>query len=118
MFRIDPETLEAWHTRGDNASVTLVFDGVTLTENDRVVFGIKGADGLDKLVKAFTPNTDTAIVTMGNSDTEKLLPGDYWWNIRIVRDAIIGDNGLPVDGTVITPYEMKPYHLLDVAGEV
>lgn len=118
MFYIDPETLEAWHTRGDNASFIVKFEDVNLTDDDRVVFGIKGADGMDKLVKAFVPNYDTAIISLSNSDTEKLLPGDYWWNVRVVRGAILGENGIPVDGDVRTPGKNMPYHLLDVAGEV
>ena len=91
---------------------------MNLTNDDRVVFGIKGADGMDKVVKAFIPNGDTAVILLNNTDTEKLAPGDYWWNVRVVRNAILGDKGIPVDGDVRTPGRMHSYHLLDVAGEV
>lgn len=118
MFRINDD-LSIEHTKGDSAAIkiTLNREG-TLGSNDRVVFAIKSAYGDDVLRKVVTPSSNVVWFSLNNQDTDSIPAGDYLWDIRVVTGAIVGSDGFPTGGTVTTPMTMKPYKLLEVAGDI
>lgn len=103
-------------TQGDSGLMTLVVDGVTLTENDRAVFTLAKALRGNGEYKKIGPTVLEAVLVPDvkrnafqmpfvSSETETLLVGQYLWDVRIYIDAQLAEDGRVTDGReVITPF--------------
>ena len=106
-------------SRGDTGVLSInIASSYLMTENDRVLFTIK--DGWRPvIIRCVTPVANTAMVEFTNEMTENLACKDYKYDIRIVLDAELDDQGLPVDGTVInTHFKPALFKLLETVGDI
>ena len=103
---------------GDTGALRVNINGsYRTTEDDRVLFTVKKGDQA-VIVRVITPVANIAVVEFTNEMTKHLEPGDYRYDVRLVRDAVL-ENGIPVGGEgVDTPLRKGTFKLLEVVGEV
>ena len=88
------------------------------TENDRVLFTIKD-NNTPIIVRVITPVANTAMVEFTNEMTENLAVRDYKYDIRLILDAELDEQGIPIDGTVVnTHFKPALFRILEVVGDV
>lgn len=123
MFNVDGYNIRL--SRGDTgamkvtAEATLAGDPFTFGTDDRALFSIKNGQGevVKEKVAAMTDNEFT--VYFLNSDTDRLAPGSYSWDVRYIIHPYYDASGRIVDGDqVITPKEPQTMNLLTVVGDV
>lgn len=105
---------------GDTGIIRFDIEGVTLTDKDRAVFTVKSRSGQTVIRKIIRPENETEVVVpLVNADTERMEPGVYEWDIRIVQNAKLGANGDVVDGSsVSTPYPPGQFTVMRTVGFV
>ena len=105
---------------GDTGIIRFDVEGVELTGHDRAVFTVKAKSGQVMIRKIIKPDkADCIMLPFINSDTEKMAPGVYEWDIRIVLKAKLGANGDVVDGEVIsTPFAPGQFNVIRVVGSI
>ena len=105
--------------RGDTGKLRItVRSNHESTTADRVLFTIK-KNGIPVIVRSMVPVDEQAIVEFTNEMTKGLAIGDYQYDIRYVRDAVLDDDDLPIGGDgVDTPRRIAAFHLVDTAGDV
>lgn len=122
MFSADGYTISL--SRGDTGAIKIKAvatkngEPFTFGSDDRALFSIKNAQGeiLKEKVAELTNNEFT--VYFLNSDTDKLSPGSYSWDVRYVINPYY-QNGRIVDGDqVITPKEPLSINILTVVGDI
>lgn len=123
MYSVDGYTISL--SKGDTgalkvkATATLNGEPFTFGADDRALFSIKNAQGeiVKEKVAELTNNNFT--VYFLNSDTDKLSPGPYKWDVRYIIHPYYDDDGRIVNGDqVITPKMPQDMQLLTVVGEV
>lgn len=103
---------------GDTGVLRVNINGSYMTtEDDRVLFTVKKGNQ-PVIVRVVTPIANSALIEFTNAMTKHLDPGDYRYDVRLVRDAVLED-GIPVGGEgVDTPLKKGVFKLLEVVGEV
>ena len=123
MYSVDGYTISL--SKGDTgalkvkATATLNGEPFTFGADDRALFSIKNVQGkiVKEKVAELTNNNFT--VYFLNSDTDKLFPGPYKWDVRYIIHPYYDDDGKIVNGDqVITPKMPQDMQLLTVVGEV
>lgn len=93
--------------RGDSGVFLLELDTtMEFTENDKSIFAVKRSKSKEPAIYKIIPlvkvnDIYTITVRLSNEDTRDLL-GDYEWDIRIVKDAQLNEEGKVVAGNVIS----------------
>lgn len=106
-------------SRGDTGLLTFTADGVSLTENDRAVFTVKGRGGGVVIRKIIKPQENSVTVPFVSADTEALRPGAYEWDIRYVLEAEMDGRGDVTDGReIITPFPPGKLTVVRTVGSV
>ena len=118
MFKASGSLIQI--SAGDTGIVRFDVEGTKLTEKDRAVFTAKTRSGQTVLRKIIKPEKeDEILLPFVNADTEKVTPGNYEWDIRIVLGAKFGAGGDVVDGDdVITPFLPGQFSVLRTVGNV
>lgn len=117
MFRIDGNKISI--SRGDTALMAIEAGGVTLDDNDRVIFTIKTNDGNVLFQMTLTPKDNRVLIPFVNEDTQNWERGTYKWDARFAIDAIYGNDGSVIDGKeILTPMIPAEFKVLEVVGEV
>lgn len=110
--------------KGDSAYFTIVFggnipnggapfaiilDGDTPEDGTQVLFTVKkNSNARACITKKLKVYGGAASVALKSLDTNKLEPGDYWWDARAIYP----------NGDVETPAPKQKFTVLDVAGDV
>lgn len=120
MFVVNTTDKTITLSRGDTGWVPYRITGVTLTEDDRVIFTIKNSQGAIVKETVFTPINNVFWVRFENTDTDGQPVGIYQYDIRVVIGPIYDDNtGRIIDGQdVKTPLLPTNITLLNTVGEV
>ena len=106
MLRIDKDNTISI-PRGDSGVFLIELDTtMEFTEEDKSIFAIKRSKSKEPAIYKIIPiikvnDVYTITVRLSNEDTRNLL-GDYEWDIRIVKDALINDEGRVIAGDVIS----------------
>lgn len=123
MYSVDGYTINL--SKGDTgalkvkASATLNGEPFTFGADDRALFSIKNAQGEIVKEKVAELTNNNFIVYFLNSDTDKLSPGQYKWDVRYIIHPYYDADGRIVNGDqVITPKKPQDMQLLTVVGEV
>lgn len=105
--------------RGDTGKLRINIEGdYRTTSDDRILFTVKKGEQ-PIIIRVLTPVDNRAILEFTNVMTKNLEPYDYRYDIRLVRDAILDSNGIPVGGEgVDTPRRKGVFHLLKTVGDV
>lgn len=78
--------------RGDSVALTLDFMGAEIDASDVILFTVKRALDADPAdaravirAEGELQSDGSVLITLASSDTVSVPPGDYLWDIRIVR---------------------------------
>ena len=109
---------ELYLSRGDTGYLRVnLASSYATTENDRVLFTIKDGDQ-PIIVRVITPVNNIAIVPFTNAMTENLPAKDYLYDVRFFMNAVLDDDGIPINGDMIrTPFKPAAFHLLETVGD-
>ena len=118
MFSVDGYTITL--SRGDTGAIKVIADtDYTFAAEDRALFSVKNGVGDVVKQQAFELENGAFTVTIFNSDTDSLAPGNYSWDVRYVLNPYYDDNGNIVDGDqVLTPHLPMEFIILPVVGEI
>lgn len=118
MFLVNGRSIRI--SAGDTGVIRFEIEGPALGDKDRGVFTVKNQKGDVMIKKIIAPEKpDEICVPFVNSDTEKMAPGTYEWDIRVVFGAKMGAGGDVVDGeNVVTPYAPGQFSVMKVVGSV
>jgi hypothetical protein len=118
MFKASGQSIQI--SAGDTGVIRFDVEGARLTDRDRGVFTVKTRSGETMIRKIIKPEKETEIMLpLVNSDTEKMQPGVYEWDIRVVLNAKFNASGDVVDGdSISTPYAPGQFTVMRVVGNV
>ena len=104
MFSIDDFNISI--TRGDTATIEMVFSGDVPDETDTVVMSLKRNTNTKEILweKHGKCMDGKALFDIESKDTSKLAFGSYLWDIRIFYH----------DGQITTPFKPKIFKVLEV----
>lgn len=117
MFEVNGRMIRI--SRGDTGLIAFETDGASLTEKDRAVFTVKRRNGGMVMQKVIAPEDGKILLPFISSDTEKLRPDTYEWDIRLVIEAIEDEAGRVTDGReVLTPFPPGEFTIVRTVGDV
>lgn len=106
---IDDERKMISVSKGDSAFFDITFHGDIPEDGTDAVFSVKKDLGGPALIKKRTKVGDGIVpIDLFSQDTNKLEPGDYWWDLRVVFS--------PVE--VATPVRPSRFTVMEVVGDV
>lgn len=109
MFIIKDNTTMMAISKGDSGYFTITFEGDIPDDGTDVIFTIKQKlDGPSQLIKHIGVADGAVLVGLTSQDTNKLEPGKYYWDIRVIFS----------DVDVVTPMKPGLLQVLEVAGDV
>lgn len=80
--------------RGDTVTLTLDFMGADIDTADEILFTVKRTIDSDPTDSRAVVQADgeiqpdgTVTITIPGTETAGIPPGDYWWDVRIIRDG-------------------------------
>ena len=86
--------------------------------NDRVLFTVK-KNKVPAIIRVMTPVDGVVVLEFTNAMTKNLAEGSYSYDIRFIRDAVLDDQGLPIDGYgVETPKRIARFIIVETEGDV
>lgn len=104
---------------GDTGVVSFVPEDMQVGEGDRAVFTVSGRGGRLMLEKVAAPEGNVFHVPFLSGDTDSWRAGEYLWDIRVVRSAVVDEGGRVTDGAeVITPFPPSPLVIAKAVGRV
>lgn len=116
MFEVSGRMIRI--SRGDTGMISFETD-LELTENDRAVFTVKRRSGGMVMQKVIALEDGKILLPFVSSDTEKLRPDTYEWDIRFVIDAVEDEDGEVTDGReVLTPFAPGTMMIVRTVGDV
>ena len=98
-------------TRGDTATLEIVFKGDVPEAEDTVIAALKRAPGRREVLFEKTlirEETGNYLLVIDSADTEGLAFGQYAWDLRIIY----------ADGQVTTPFAAAPFNLTEVVTDL
>ena len=117
MFRVEGNNITL--SKGDTGAINIAVTGYTFDTDDRALFTIKSGNGQVIKQRAYPMTNNLFTVTFFNSDTDKLTPGAYSWDVRYVIHPYYDEYGNIVDGNqVLTPNLPMSVNLLTVVGDI
>ena len=118
MFEVNGRTIRL--SRGDTGVIPFRVTGMELTGKDAGVFTIRRANGTTLVRKVIPVMEDGLLyVPFVNEETDGWREGEYLWDLRIVLEAQVGEDGMVTDGReVITPWPPSRLEVIGVVGEV
>lgn len=117
MFEVNGRMIRI--SRGDTGMIAFETEGIVLTDADRAVFTVKRRSGGMVMQKVIAPEEGRIRLPFVSSDTEKLRPDSYEWDIRFVIDAVEDEDGAVTDGReVLTPFAPGEFVIMRTVGSV
>lgn len=120
MFRVNSDTKKITMHRGDTGTVRFRLPGLEnlSTDNVKVVFSMRNKHNIIVKSGIYEPDGSTVPVGFLNDDTGNLDPGLYSYDIRVVGNAVYGEDGKIIEGDLVytphgAPFEIE---LLDTVG--
>ena len=105
---------------GDTAEFTVRVKKDDLTEGDVLVFAFFDETGNDLLRKPFEIENGAVKIRICNHDTRDIEAGNYKWNLRLVTNPDIDENGNVIvddcSSDVITLFDNPPKFTLTIGG--
>ena len=109
MFLIKDESLMMAVSQGDSAFFTITFTGDIPSDGTKTMFTVKKSLDGQAMLQKYLPVYDGVVdVELYSKDTNKLEPGNYLWDIRVIFS----------DSEVVTPMVPSPFVVLEVTGDV
>lgn len=109
MFVIKENTTMMAISKGDSGYFTVNFTGDIPSDGVEALFTVKKNLGKPaSIIKHFTVNDAAVLIELTSQDTNKLEPGDYYWDLRIIFS----------ETEVETPIPPSLFKVLEVAGDV
>ena len=109
MFLIKDESLMMAVSQGDSAYFTITFTGDIPEDGTTTMFTVKKDLNGQALLQKYLPVYDGVVdVELYSNDTNKLEPGNYLWDIRVLFS----------EKEVVTPMVPSPFVVLEVSGDV
>lgn len=109
-----------WLSRGDTGALVIrLMSSYVTTSADRVLFTIKDRNFAPVVIRVLTPVDNQAVVEITNEMTKDLPIDDYWFDVRVIINAEIDEEGIPTGGPIVrTPFRPIPLHLIRTVGDV
>ena len=109
MFTINRKTNRMFISRGDSGHFTVNFTGDVPSDGTKVLFTVvKQTGGIPYISKTLECASGAVEVSITSRDTNRLTPGDYYWDLRVKFS----------DDEVSTPMYVSLFTVLEVAGNV
>lgn len=106
-------------SRGDTGAVVLTASGYDFGSSDRALFSVRNGAGTMVIQRIYEMEDNAFTVTFFNADTDTLMPGTYYWDVRYVINPTYDTSGNIIDGDqVLTPNTPMNLKLLAVAGDI
>ena len=98
MFIVNEVTKQIDMHRGDTGGIRIKFRGRDLREMDAwALFTLKNARTEVKIV--FQQIVDNRIdIMFSNADTDNVEPGTYEYDVRVIVNPTLDDEGMPING--------------------
>lgn len=118
MFNVDTTTGRITMHAGDTGSVIYTLSGYAFETGDKAVFTMKDKNGRIRKQAVLTPNADDEIqVEFEYTDTYRLPPDTYKYDIRVFQGATLDDDGNVTDGEYVdTPVDGMDIEILRTVG--
>ena len=109
-----------WLSRGDTGNLIIrLMSEYQTTNADRILFTLNDKNGNNVIIRVMTPVDNQAVVEFTNEMTENLPIDDYYFDVRVILNAVLDDQGVPTDGNVVrTPFKPIVLHLMRTEGRV
>lgn len=109
MVVIDEKTAALAVSKGDSACLSVTLSGDTPADGTQVLFTVKKKiGGPAAIIKTYTVADGVVLIELASGDTNKLEPGDYLWDLRLIFS----------DTEVVTPMVPCRFRVLGAAGDV
>lgn len=109
MFLIKDKSLMMAVSQGDSAYFTITFTGDVPEDGTTTLFTVKKSTNDRAVIQKYLPVYDGVVdVELYSRDTNKLEPGNYVWDIRVLFS----------EKEVVTPMVPSPFVVLEVTGDV
>ena len=96
-------------SRGDSAYIIIDITGDVPDDGTEALFTVKkGLDGKASFIKRLTVQGGSIEVNISSVDTNKLAPGKYYWDLRIIYS----------ENDVNSPIPPCPFVVMGVVGDV
>ena len=120
-FEYNPANNAIGMEAGDTGNLNIGIEYGGLTGNDVVLFAVFDPDtGEDVLLKSVQINNGAAKIRICNKDTRDIEAGEYRWNLRIVTDPELSEDGSiradDCDDDVITVFRPAPKFKIVAGG--
>lgn len=117
MFIVDGNKITL--SRGDTGAFIVEATGYDFGPDDRALFSVRNGAGTIVIQRAYELENNAFTVTFFNADTDTLIPGTFYWDVRYVINPVYDGNNNIVDGDqVITPNSPMALNLLAVVGDI
>ena len=110
--------------RGDTGALRFTFTGMTLKPGDMLVFGLYNPTLKQTVLRKQVEITNgSALLSFTNADTRDLPAGSYKYNLRVVTDPELDENGLVIcadqtDNVLSIYNELPKFELLEAGVHV
>ena len=109
MVVVDEKTAALAVSKGDSACFSITFEGNIPADGTETLFTVKRKiGGPASILKHYTVKCGTVEVELESKDTNKLEPGDYYWDLRLILS----------EREVVTPMVPCRFRVLWAAGDV
>lgn len=96
-------------TKGDSAYFTITITGDVPEDGTDILFTVKDRQTRRTLIKKhFSVYGGVVFVELLSQDTNKLEPGNYFWDIRVIFS----------DDEIVTPMTQSTFTVLEAVGDV
>ena len=118
MFYVDGITRSVTLTKGDTGPLTLSAEDYMFSDEDRAILSVMPPYGPIVLQKVLAPQNGKFSAVFLNADTEKLMPGDYHFEVRFVLHPYYDASGKIVNGNQIISFGPMTLRLLPVVNHI
>lgn len=109
MFIIKENSTMMAVSKGDSGYFTVTITGDIPPNGTEALFTVKRKLGKSaSIIKHLTVIDGEVLIELTSQDTNKLEPGDYYWDLRIIFS----------ETEVATPVPPSLFKILEVAGDV
>lgn len=96
MQVIEDKTARIAVTKGDSANFTIELEGTVPVNGTQALFTVKkDANGQALILKRLSVEDGVVLIALTSKDTNKLKPGKYVWDLRLIISEDYVDTPIP-----------------------
>ena len=118
MFYVDGITRSVTLTKGDTGPLIISGEDYAFADEDRAILSVMDPFGVVVLKKILSPQSGKFSTVFINADTEKLIPGEYHFEVRFVIHPYYDASGEIINGNQIISFGPMTLMLLPVVNHI